>query len=118
MIIHLLKKKAFEYFLLSAFLLSIIFLIISGIETYLYFPSISGNNIIIYLDLYRDRSVSGNISDLYQFISLGFILIFTNYIISKELSSKRVILANIIAVVSVVLSGLILIAISGIIHIN
>ncbi|MDP1689273.1 MAG: hypothetical protein Q8L47_04065 [bacterium] len=118
MIIKLLKKKARENFVLGFFLLSLIILIVSAIVTYLYFPSISGNNIIIYLDLYRDRSVSGSVRDIYQFISLGFVLICTNLLISRELSSKQTILASFVSVVSVILSILILIAIGGIIHIN
>lgn len=118
MIIPLLKKKIAEHHILTSFLLSIVFLIISAISTYLHFPASSENNIILYLDLYRDTSVLGNVSSLYQFVSLGFVLILVNFLISRELASKRAILASFISIISIVLSILILIAIGGIIHLN
>ena len=113
-----LKRIIKQHFILGAFMFATAPLFIGAMAVFIHFSNAPGNNIIMYLDLYRDRSVLGSIHDLYQFILLGFVLVLANYFIVKELISKNAFLANVMASGTLMLSILILIAVNGIIHLN
>lgn len=113
-----LKKFIRSHFRLVVFILSLALIVISALSVFIHFAPANGSSIIIYFDLYRDRSVLGSVGDLNRFIFLGIVLVTINYFIIRELTHKNVFLANVMALGTLILSLLILIAVGGIIHIN
>lgn len=112
------KELTKRYFIFGAFGTALIILSIAALVAYLHFTAASGNTIIIHLDFYRDRSVVGDMGDLYRFIFVGLVLISINFFIAKELILKNAYLSRIVAGGSLILAILILIAVGSIIGIN
>lgn len=112
-------NKLIEYYFIPiAFGASLLLIGIALALTYLHFTGINIDTIIIYLDFYRDRSVLGSIGDLYQFITIGLVLVVINFLIATELIKKNIYLAHVVATGTLALAILILIAIGSIIRIN
>lgn len=74
--------------------------------------------LILHFDAYRGIDLFGGIAVLYQLLSIGFLAVFLNYVISSILYARARFFAYVIAAMTFFYSVLLFIAISVIIVVN
>lgn len=111
-------NKIREYYIYITLIISLLILCLSAGVIYIHFATAPSSNIIVYLNNTSNKIINGTITDLYTFIVLGAILVFTNFFIEKELLLKNTKMTYVMSIGSIILSVLILLSISAILKVN